>query len=323
MGILITGGAGFVGSALVDELLGRDPGARITILDALLYPIGDENVRGHSGLRTVRGSVTDAALLDTLIEEGDSIVHLAVEMARPQLFVQTQVAGTKALLDAAVRRKAAHFVYQSTCDIYGHNDSSDIDEDAPPRPTHLYAATKLGAEALVSAYHHSYGLPVTILRPVSIYGPRQYPGWLIGKFCTFAIGGKRLPVLGDGAVRRDWIHVTDVARALAAALGAPPAGEVYNIGTGQEWSVIEIARKVLALAARSSAEVEHLEPRPGDFPRQITRARKARRKLKWEPRVAFEEGLRQTFDWYRANQPWVERQLSGEGAQLGFRVRED
>ena len=327
MGIVITGGAGFVGSALVDELLQRNPGAEITVLDALVYPMGEKNLsdkaRKHPGLKFVKGSVGDAGLLDSILQPGDQVVHLAVEMAKPHLFIETQISGTKTILDASLRRQVKHFVYQSTGDIYGHNESDDIDENAPSKPTHLYAATKLGAEALVSAYHHTYGLPTTILRPVSIYGRRQYPGWLVARFCTLAIAGKPLTVMGSGSARRDWIYVTDIAKALAAALENKPEGEVYNIGTGREWSVMQIAEMVLDLAGVPHDRIERLPERDGDFARQITHARKAKSKLGWSAQVPFEQGLRYTFDWYASNQAWVSTQMAGEGASLGFRVKED
>ena len=146
-----------------------------------------DTVRRHPHFRLVKGSVTDPGTLDSVVHEGDIVVHMAVEMGKPGLFVETQVGGTKCLLDKCVQRGISHFIYQSTGDVYGPNNSDDITEDAPVRPTHLYAATKLGAEALVLAYHHTSDLPMTVLRPVSIYGPRQYPGWLIARFCNFAI----------------------------------------------------------------------------------------------------------------------------------------
>jgi dTDP-glucose 4,6-dehydratase len=325
MGILVTGGAGFIGAELVSQLIDAYPDTPITVLDALVYPMGElnlpERVRTHPGFRLVRGSVTDQAALDDVLAPGDTVIHMAVEMGRPGLFVETQVHGTKVLLDKCVQRGVAHFVFQSTGDVYGPNNSDDITEDAPVRPTHLYSATKLGAEALVFCYHHTSNLPVTVLRPVSIYGPRQYPGWLIARFCNFAVQGSPLTVMGSGEAKRDWIHVADICRAILAALATPPTGELYNIGTGREWSVNEIATMVQEIAGRTTP-IERLPAREGDFMRQITRAEKAKRLLGWSARIPFEDGLRQTYEWYAANQDWVITQLGKDSDKLGFRVKD-
>jgi dTDP-glucose 4,6-dehydratase len=325
MGILITGGAGFIGSELVSQLIDAYPDTPITVLDALVYPMGElnlpERVRAHRHFRLVRGSVTDAATLDPLVAPGDTVIHMAVEMGRPGMFVETNVAGTKCLLDKCVQRGVAHFIFQSTGDVYGPNDADDITEDAPVRPTHLYSATKMGAESLVWAYHHTSDLPVTVLRPVSIYGARQYPGWLIARFCNFVIQGRPLTVMGSGEAKRDWIHVSDIARSVLAAMAVKPTGQLYNIGTGREWSVNEIAGLVQRIGGRT-APIERLPAREGDFMRQITHAVKARRLLGWSAQVAFEDGLRQTYEWYAANQDWVITQLGKDSEKLGFRVKD-
>jgi dTDP-glucose 4,6-dehydratase len=327
MGFLVTGGAGFVGSALVDLLVERYPRAPITVLDALVYPMAERNISAaalaHPELRVVRGSVNDAELVASLLSEGDVVFHLAVEMGRPGKFIETQLGGTKTLLDVAVARKVGRFVYQSTSDIYGPNDADDITELAPVRPTQLYAATKLGAESLVIAYHHTHGLPVTVVRPVSIYGPRQYPGWLVGRFCNLAIEGAPLTIQGTGEARRDWIHVSDICHALVLASERPVSGEVFNLGTGREWSVLEIASMILRLAGRPADALTFLPAREGDFGRQITRAAKARAMLGWSARVPFEDGLAQTFRWYRDHRDWVRVQLGRDADKLGFRVKED
>jgi len=325
VGILVTGGAGFIGAELVSQLIAAYPGTPITVLDALIYPMGERNlpahVRAHPQFRLVRGSVTDAATLDEVLAPGDTVIHMAVEMGRPGMFVETQVGGTKALLDKCVQKGIAHFLFQSTGDVYGPNDADDITEDAPVRPTHLYSATKLGAEALVFAYHHTSGLPVTVLRPVSIYGPRQYPGWLIARFCNFVVRDQPLTVQGSGEAKRDWIHVSDIARSVLAAMAVPPTGQLYNIGTGREWSVNQIAEMVQRIAGRTTP-IARMPAREGDFMRQITKAGKARRMLGWSAQVPFEEGLRQTYEWYAANQDWVVTQLGKDSEKLGFRVKD-
>jgi dTDP-glucose 4,6-dehydratase len=328
MAVVVTGGAGFVGSHLVGVLARRRPEQLVVVLDALLYPASrgtaDELAAAHPNVRVVEGAVGDGGVLEALLWPGDELVHLAVEMGRPERFVETQIGGTKAALDAARRREARRFVYISTSDIYGNNDSDDLTESHPVRPTHLYSATKLGAEALVTAYHHTYGLPVTVLRPVSIYGPRQYPAWLVSRFVTAALAGEPLPVQGTGEARRDWIYVEDVCAAVAAALDADGRadGEVFNLGTGCEWSVLQIARMVLELAGREPDALAFQPPRPGDFGRQVTRAAKARERLGWAARVPFAEGLRRTVEWYRAHPEWVRLQVSRDTDRLGFRITE-
>ena len=326
MSILVTGGAGFVGVNLAEHLIAEFPGERIKVLDALLYPIGESNfpagILDTAGFEVIKGNVGDTELLESLIEPGDSVIHMAVEMGQPDRFIETQLGGTKNVLDVAVAKGVDRFVFQSTGDVYGHNDSDDITEDAPVCATHLYSATKLGAEALVTAYHYTYDLPVTVLRPVSIYGPRQYPGWLIARFCNLAIQGEQLPVLGSGDAKRDWIHVADNCSALVATLRHPAEGEIFNIGTGREWSVIEIARMILELTDQPTTMIDYLPAREGDFDRQITRASKAREQLGWEAQVPFEDGLEQTLNWYRGNQEWVDIQVGTDAEKLGFRISE-
>lgn len=326
MAFLVTGGAGFVGVNLVDQLIERYPETPITALDALVYPIAEKNFSeralAHPHFRLVRGSVGDSEAVASLLEEGDTVIHLAVEMGQPGKFIETQLGGTKSVLDAALSRRVHRFVFQSTADVYGANNSDDILEDAPVRATQLYAATKLGAEALVTAYHHTYGLPINVLRPVSIYGRKQYPGWLISRFCCLALRGEPLPITGTGAARRDWIHVDDICRALIAAGESEAEGEVFNLGTGREWSVLEIGRMILELAGRPSSDITFLPPREGDFGRQITRAEKAARLLGWRAAIDFEAGCAATLSWYRENRHWVDVQLGSGSERLGFRVKE-
>lgn len=326
MSILVTGGAGFVGTNLAEQLIEKVPEEQIIVLDALLYPMGERNfpekVRQHAKFRVVKGSVTDKALLATLIEEGDTIIHMAVETGILDKFIEVQLGGTKGLLDLAVEKKARRVIFQSTCDIYGHNNSDDILETDPPCATHMYSATKLGAEGLMTAYHYTYGLPIVILRPVSIYGPRQYPGWLVARFINLALAGQTMPILGTGDVYRDWIHVADICRGLIAAIDAPVAGEIINLGTGTEQSVIDIARKILALAEKPESLLTFNPERPGDFKRQITHAKKARKLMGWSAQIAFDDGLRQTFEWYRDHADWVSEQMGKDADRLGFRVTE-
>jgi dTDP-glucose 4,6-dehydratase len=326
MAIVITGGAGFVGSNLVERLHRQDPNVEVVVLDAMLYPAAAETLRPYveknGRFKVVQGSILDSKLLDETLREGDVVFHLAVEYGQPERFIETQIGGVKAVMDAALRRNVARFIYQSTADVYGKNDDDDIQETAPIRPTQIYAATKLGAEALVTAYHHTYGLPIVILRPVSIYGPRQYPAWLISKFITRALSGQSLGVTGTGRVCRDWIHVDDVCEALIATIEHQVSGEVFNIGTGKEYSVLEITKEILRLTGQPESSIVFGPDRPGDFDRQVTTGAKAMRRMGWRARTDFHEGLERTVAWYRANWNWVMTQLSSGQERLGFRITE-
>lgn len=314
-GILVTGGAGFIGSNLLSHLMARWPKHRITVLDAMRYRLGERNVAeqvGDSSHVTLRvGSVTDPELVEELVADADVIVHLAVETANEARFLDVQLTGTKILLDAAHRLGVRRFVFQSTSDLYGITTSDDLTEDAPIRATTLYAATKLGAEGLVTAYYHTFGVPAVIVRPVSIYGPRQYPGWLISRFVALALADKPLTIMGDGLARRDWIHVDDVCRALVSVIEHPGSGvegEVFNLGTGQEHTVKQVAEQILQAFGKPASQVRYTAARPADLPRQVSRAAKARRVLGWAPTVAFEQGLERTIDWYRRHPGWLAEQ---------------
>jgi dTDP-glucose 4,6-dehydratase len=313
--ILITGGAGFVGSNLVGHLVRVWPECAVTVLDSMRYRLGERNLaevsKGSSQVRVIEGSVTDRSVVDELVADAEVLVHLAVETADEERFLEVQLTGTKMLLDAARRHRVRRIVLQSTADVYGICEADDLVEDDPVRTTTLYAATKLGAEALATAYHHLYGLPVAIVRPVSIYGPRQYPGWLVSRFIALALAGEPLPIMGDGTVRRDWLHVDDVCRALLAlsACDDPVVdGAVFNLGTGTERTVLEVAGQILALVGRPASQVRYLPARVGDSPRQVTRAAKARKLLGWQARVPFPDGLRDTIVWYREHRGWLAEQ---------------
>ena len=312
-GILVTGGAGFIGSSLISHLMARWPNRRITVLDLMRYRLGERNVAeqvGDSDHVTLRiGSVTDSKLVEELVAEADVIVHLAVETDDEARFLDVQLTGTKTLLDAAHRLGVRRFIFQSTSDLYGINTSDDLTEDAPIRATTLYAATKLGAEGLVTAYYYSFGLPIVILRPVSIYGPRQYPAWLIPRFIALALADKPLTIMGDGLASRDWIHVDDVCRALLSVIEHPGVeGEVFNLGTGREHTVRQVAEDILQTFGKPRSQICYVAARPGDLPRQVSRAAKARRVLGWAPTVSFEQGLERTIDWYSRHSDWLAEQ---------------
>lgn len=311
--ILITGGAGFIGSNLIGHLVGHYPNARIRILDSLSYSLGfgnlPSNIVQNPLVELVEGSVTDEGLVRRLIKDADTIIHLAVETARQEKFIDVQMKGTYTVVEAALKAKVARFIFQSSGDVYGITNSADIKETDAVRATNLYAATKLGAEALITAYYHTYGLPAVVIRPVSIYGPRQYPEWLISKFITLALDNKPLTIMGDGSALRDWIYVDDVCRAFIAIIDCRTdiRGEVFNIGTGVEYSVNDIARMILDNTGKPASFISYVDPRPGDFPRQITKATKARKVLGWKAQIGLQEGLKKTIQWYEANK---ERDIS-------------
>jgi dTDP-glucose 4,6-dehydratase len=317
--ILVTGGAGFIGSHYVRRLLADrdDRDLRITVLDLLTYAGRRANLaraRHDPRLTFVRGDVCDPVLTDDLVADHDTVVHFAAEthvdrsITRPHGFVRTNVLGTQQLLDAALRHHgdAAVFVHISTDEVYGSIDEGSWTEAAPLRPTSPYAAAKASADLLALSYHRTYGMDVRVTRCANNYGPRQYPEKLIPLFVTNLITGRPVPLYGAGLNRRDWLHVDDHVEAveLVRLKGAP--GEVYNIGGGTELSNRELTGRLLRICGAGWEMVRPVEDRQGHDHRYSLDCRKIADELGYAPRRDFEEGLAATVDWYRANRAWWE-----------------
>jgi len=315
--VLVTGGAGFIGSHLVDALLGS--GARVTVLDRLTYAGSVANLADHEdhpGFRFVRGDVADPAAVSPLVREVDRVVHAAAEthvdrsIAGPAEFVVTNVVGTQVMLDAC-REAGVPMLLVSTDEVYGQNaPGASFDEGSPLRPRSPYAASKAGAELLARAYAITYGAPAWVVRGTNAFGPRQNPEKAIPVFTMAALEGRPLPVYADGLQSREWLYVTDWASACLTALQHGEPGDVFNIGAGHELTNLELAEKVCRLVGADESLISFVPDRAGhDMRYGVTSDRL--RELGWEPGVGFEDGLARTVAWYREHTAWVESMRAG------------
>lgn len=319
MKILVTGGAGFIGSEFVRlSLRGELPyaaGARVTVLDNLTYSSNLANlapVADMPSYRFVQGDTCDAALVDGVVAGHDAIVHFAAEthvdrsILEPAQFVKTNVLGTQVLLQAALRHGIQRFVHVSTDEVYGSIDEGSWTEESPVAPNVPYAATKAASDLLALAYYHTFGLDVCVTRCTNNYGWYQFPEKVIPLFVTNLLDGRRVPLYGDGANRRDWLHVSDHCRALQLVLHRGRAGEIYHIGGGTELTNTELTARLLEACGAGPEMVEHVPDRKGHDQRYSLDISKIRRELGYEPQVRFDEGLAMTVQWYRDNHPWWE-----------------
>lgn len=323
MNLLVTGGAGFIGSAFVRLVLATQPGTRIVNLDTLTYAGNLENLAGlaaHPGYRFVRGDIASQSLVESLIAEEkiNAIVHFAAEshvdrsILSSKPFFDTNVLGTLSLLDAARKAKLARFVHVSTDEVYGDiNEPHEADEHFPLRASSPYSASKAGSDLLALSYVRTFGLNLSVTRASNNYGPFQFPEKLIPLMISNALEGRPLPIYGDGLQVRDWLYVDDHCRGIWAVLikGAP--GEVYNIGGNCSLPNIQVVRRILALTGASESLLTTVADRPGHDRRYALTSAKAERDLGWAPAMNFDDGLRQTIDWYRANTGWIQRVKSG------------
>jgi dTDP-glucose 4,6-dehydratase len=310
--LLVTGGAGFIGSAFVRQRLKTDQEIAITVLDKLTYAGSEENLaelREDRRLRFVKGDICDPGTVDELARDADAIVNFAAEshvdrsLLDAGAFVQTDVYGTYVLLEAARKYRHSRFLQVSTDEVYGHvkeGRSKETDGLAPRSP---YSATKAGGEMLVQAYHTSFGVPTLITRGSNTYGPYQFPEKIIPLFITNALQDLPLPIYGNGSAVRDYLYVDDHVSGIARILWKGEAGGAYNIATGSEVSGVDVADTVLKLCRKPSSLKHFVKDRPGHDYRYALDTRKLR-PLGWVPAVTFADGLRATVDWYRANEAW-------------------
>jgi dTDP-glucose 4,6-dehydratase len=311
--VLVTGGAGFIGSNFVRHALAAHPDWRVTTLDKLTYAARIEtlaDVMDHPRHEFVRGDIGDDVVSAPLVQRSHVVVHFAAEthvdraIAAAGEFIRTDVIGTFVLLEAA--RAAPHlrrFVQISTDEVYGsveHGASRETDELRPRNP---YSASKAGADRLAYSYFATYGVPVVITRASNNYGPYQFPEKIIPLFVTNAIDGRPLPLYGDGRHVRDWLHVMDHCRAVDLLIERGDNGEVYNVGGGNEVANADLTHRILELTGRPASLIEPVRDRPGHDRRYALDTSKARA-LGWAPQVDFTEGLADTARWYRDNQAW-------------------
>jgi dTDP-glucose 4,6-dehydratase len=313
--ILVTGGAGFIGSQYVRALLRSDAApARVTVLDKLTYAGRLANlapVRAHPSFRFVRGDICDARLVDDLVGEHDQIVHFAAEshvdrsIADGGEFVRTNVLGTQTLLEAFSRRAAdGVFLHVSTDEVYGSVPDGSSSEDEPLDPSSPYSAAKASSDLIALAYHRTHGVDVRVTRCANNYGPYQHPEKFIARCITNLLDGEDAPLYGDGLNVRDWLHVADHARALELVRTAGRAGEIYNIGGGTELPNREIAERLVELCGRG--RISWVADRPGHDRRYSVDCSKIAERLGFAPRHDFTTGLEQTVRWYRENRQWWE-----------------
>lgn len=318
MKLLVTGGCGFIGSAFVRLALGR--GAQVVNLDKLTYagnPANVADVADDEGYRFVHADIADAEAVAAAVQGCDVIVNFAAEshvdrsILDPTEFIETDVVGTAVLLAAAREHDVRRFVQVSTDEVYGSILTGAFRETDPISPSSPYSASKAGGDLQVLAWHRTFGLDAVITRGSNTFGPRQYPEKLIPLFVTNALDGIELPVYGDGQQVRDWIYVDDHCEGIWTAMTDGEAGEVYNVGGGNEEPNLEITRRVLAHTGRDASLIRHVADRPGHDRRYALDTTKLRA-LGWEPRHSFEEAIAATVAWYRDNRAWWEPIKSGE-----------
>ena len=321
--LLVTGGAGFIGSAFIRLALDQDPQCRITNFDSLTYAGNPDNLCGldEARHRLVRGDIADKAAVLAVLEEGaDAIINFAAEshvdrsIHSADEFIRTNIMGTQVLLDAARAHGVKRFVQVSTDEVMGslpEDDAAFFTESSPFEPNSPYAASKAAAEHMVRAAHHTHGLDTVITRCGNNYGPRQFPEKLIPLLIANAMNDEPVPVYGDGQQVRDWIYVDDHARAVLAALHKGEGGKVYNIGARNPRRNIEVVETILTLLGKPHSLIKYVKDRPGHDRRYALDPSFAEGALGWRPEETFESGIAKTIRWYAENTEWIARARSG------------
>ncbi len=322
MSLLVTGGAGFIGSNFVRQRRASHPTERLVVLDALTYAGNLASLSDVQGFEFVRGDICDGAAVERVLSDHavDSVVHFAAEshvdrsILGPAAFVQTNVVGTATLLEKARAAGVKRFVHVSTDEVYGdlRPDEAPFTERTPLAPRSPYSASKAGSDHLVQAYFETYRFPTLITRCSNNYGPYQFPEKLIPLMILNAMADVPLPVYGDGQNVRDWIHVEDHCSAVARVLDAGKEGSVYNIGGRSERKNLEIVRTILATLDKPESLIRFVTDRLGHDRRYAIDDGKIEQELGWVRTRRLEEGLRETIDWYRANASWWQSVRSGE-----------
>ncbi|MEE9219750.1 MAG: dTDP-glucose 4,6-dehydratase [Acidobacteriota bacterium] len=321
--VLVTGGAGFIGSNFVRYALRAHDDWVITVVDLLTYAGNLENLRdllSNPRLHFVKADIVDREKMGMLLGEGfDYVFNFAAEthvdrsIHDPEAFIRTDVQGTFTLLEAARRHTVERFVQVSTDEVYGSLSEGSAHENAPLMPTSPYAASKAGADRLAFSYFGTYGVPVVIIRPSNNFGPHQHPEKLIPLFITNALADQPLPLYGDGRNVRDWLYVGDHCEAIDLILTRGKLGEVYNIGAGSERTNLEVTEAILDHLGKPRSLIQHVRDRLGHDRRYSLDSSKLRQ-LGWTPRRKFQQALRETVDWYVSHESWWKSIKAGEFA---------
>ena len=328
MKLIVTGGAGFIGSAFVRTTLAAMPEASIVVLDKLTYAGNLENlapVAEDRRFRFTQGDIGDSGLVEELLqaERPDAVIHFAAEshvdrsIHAPTPVFDTNLRGTFTLLEAIRANPVERFVHISTDEVYGSIEAPhEADESYPLVTASPYSASKAGSDLLALAYAKTYKLPVMVTRASNNYGPYQFPEKLIPLMITNALEGRKLPVYGDGQQVRDWLYVDDHCAAIRAVLERGRVGEVYNIGGNRSLANLEVVRRILAATGRGEELIEYVADRPGHDRRYALTSAKLERETGWRPATEFEAGLARTVAWYRENPAWLAHVKSGEYRQF-------
>ena len=315
MNILVTGGAGFIGSCFIRHILNKYKDYKVINIDALTYAGNIENlndVKDNPNYKFVHGNICDKELVSELMKEVDCVVNFAAEshvdrsITGPEIFIETNVKGTLNLLQAAKDARIERYLQVSTDEVYGSlGKTGYFYETTPLAPNSPYSASKASADLLVRAYYETYKMPVLNTRCSNNYGPYQYPEKLIPFFISKLLKGEKVPVYGDGLNVRDWLYVYDHCSAIDTVLHKGNIGEIYNIGGHNEKTNIEITKLILNAMGKDESYIEYVQDRLGHDRRYAISNDKIQSKLGWEPSLTFEEGIKITIDWYLNNQDWI------------------
>lgn len=324
MKLLVTGGAGFIGSCFIRHVLKKHKDYQIINLDKLTYAGNIENlddIKNDPRYSFVRGDICDKNLVFDLTKEVDCVVNFAAEshvdrsIEGPEIFIETNVKGTLNLLQASLKNNVQRYLQVSTDEVYGSlGKTGYFYETTPISPNSPYSASKASADMLVRAYFETYKMPNLITRCSNNYGPYQYPEKLIPYFITRLLKGEKVPVYGDGLNVRDWLYVYDHCEAIDTVLNKGRVGEVYNIGGHNEKTNMEITRLILEAMGKDESSIEYVKDRLGHDRRYAIANDKIQSELNWEPSIKFEDGIKLTINWYLNNQKWIESILEKQGA---------
>jgi dTDP-glucose 4,6-dehydratase len=323
--LLVTGGAGFIGSNFILYWLKKYPQDKIINLDKLTYAGNLENLKEiekNANYQFVRGNITEKETVDKLVKRVDTIVHFAAEshvdrsITDPSPFIKTNIEGTYVLLQAALKHKIKRFHHISTDEVFGHLELGSkelFSEQTAYNPRSPYSASKAASDHLVRAYHQTYGLPITISNCSNNYGPYQFPEKLIALTITNLLENKKVPIYGDGLYIRDWLYVEDHCRAIDLILKKGKVGDTYLVG-GQTKSIsnLEITKKIIKIMGKSEASLQFVKDRPGHDRRYGINWQKINKELGWQPQFDFDEALEKTINWYKQHKNWWQRVKSGD-----------